>query len=58
MSLGGGFQLLAQDLIYVGAEYGKIDVKKVLPHSTTVSRKTSAFADRVRQEFSPEVKGL
>lgn len=53
---GEGFKELAQGLINIGAEHGKVDVNDVLPHPSTVSKKTSAVAQRVREEFLPEVK--
>jgi len=52
---GDGFRKLAQGLINVGAEHGKVDVKQVLPHPSTISKKTHAVAQRVRGEFLPEV---
>ena len=53
---GEGFKQLAQGLIDIGAKHGKIDVDKVLPHPSTVSKKISAVAQRVRDEFLPEAK--
>ena len=53
---GEGFKQLAQGLIDIGAEHGIVDVNKILPHPSTISKKTSAVADRVRAEFLPEVK--
>ena len=53
---GRGFQQVAQGLINLGAEYGPVDVKKVLPHPSTISRKTSAVAQQVMNEFFPEVE--
>jgi len=52
---GPGFQNVAQDLIQVGAKYGNVDAASVLPHSSTVSRKTSMVAEKVRGKFMPEV---
>jgi len=50
--IGRGFQQVAQGLINVGAEHGPVDVKKVLPQSSTMSRKTSAVAQQGRNESS------
>lgn len=54
---GKGFKQLAQGLIHVGAKHGRVSVDAVLPHPATVSKKTSDVADRVRQQFLPEVMG-
>jgi len=53
---GKGFKELAQGLINIGDRHGKINVNQVLPHPTTISRKTSAVAQRVREDFLPEVR--
>jgi len=53
---GQGFKLLGQGLINIGAKYGKTDVNKVLPHPSTVSKKVSDVAYRIRREFLPEVR--
>ena len=53
---GDGFRYLAQGLIDVGADLGKVDVNTLLPHPSTVSKKTTAVAQRVRDTFLPEVK--
>jgi len=53
---GDGFRNLAQGLVNVGADHGKIDINTVLPHPTTVSRKTTSVAQRVRDGFLPEVQ--
>jgi len=47
---------VGQALINVGAKYGDVQVESVLPHSSTVSRKTSDVAAKVREKFLPEVK--
>jgi len=47
---------VAQSLVDIGATYGKVDVQAVLPHSSTVSRKTHLVAEKVREKFLPEVK--
>jgi len=53
---GDGFKCLGQGLINLGADFGKVDVESILPHPTTISRKTAAVAQRVRDTFLPEVK--
>ena len=53
---GAGFKNLAQSLIDVGAKYGGVKAEGVLPHASTVSRKTSVVADKVTSKFLPKVK--
>jgi len=53
---GAGFKNLAQSLIDVGAKYGDVKAEGVLPHASTVSRKTSVVADKVTSKFLPETK--
>jgi len=53
---GDGFRHLAQALVNIGADHGKVDVESVLPHSSTISRKMHTVAERVREKFMPEVK--
>jgi len=53
---GAGFRDLAQGLIDVGSDFGKVDVNTVLPHPTTIAKKTASVSQRVRDEFLPEVK--
>ncbi|RWS18884.1 transposable element Hobo transposase-like protein [Leptotrombidium deliense] len=35
---GDGFRAVAEQLIYIGNKYGRIDLNDALPHSTTISR--------------------
>jgi len=48
---GHGFKNVAQSSIEVGAKYGNVNAECVLPHSSTVSRKTREVADNVRNKF-------
>lgn len=45
---GAGFLNMAQTLIGIGAKYGNVDASSLLPHPTTLSRKTSELAEELR----------
>jgi len=48
---------LAQSLITLGVKYGQVSAKDVLPHPTTVSRKITDVAAKVKQEtVMPEIQ--
>lgn len=53
---GEGFFALAQGLIDVGAQAGRVDVKQLLPDPTTVSRGVNKYAEEIRQKRIPELK--
>ena len=54
---GEGFVGLAQSLITLGVKYGQVSAKDVLPHPTTVSRKITDVAAKVKQEtVMPEIQ--
>jgi len=53
---GQGFKKVTQALVNIGADYGRVDAESVLPHSSTISRRTSTVAEKIRQKFLPEVK--
>lgn len=54
---GDGFKSLAQSLISVGIKYGQVDIKDVLPHPSTVSRKLDLLAaDHKKDVVVPVIK--
>lgn len=54
---GESFVGLAQSLITLGVKYGQVSAKDVLPHPTTVSRKITDVAAKVKQEtVMPEIQ--
>lgn len=55
---GSGFINFAQTLLQIGATYGNLDAKNLLPHPTTVSRNTEKEMERVRNELISKVQLL
>jgi len=54
---GDGFVALAQAFISVGVKYCQVSAKDVIPHPTTVSRRVTDVAAKVRQEtVMPEIR--
>lgn len=53
-----GFTELAQFLVDVGAKYGNVSVKELLPHPTTVSRHVSETANNLRGTVSEMIRGV
>lgn len=53
---GDGFKNLAQFFVEVGAMHGNIDVTKVLPHPTTVSRHINDVKTNVHEEIFPVIR--
>ena len=53
---GKGFKELAQELINVGAERGKVPVSSVLPAPNTISAHCKALAAKEREAFTANVK--
>ena len=54
---GGGFIALAQSLINVGVKYGQVSATEVLPHPTTVSRRVSEVAGKLKTDVvKPEIE--
>lgn len=51
-----GFQRFCQEIIDIGAKFGHIDIKEILPCSTTVSRNIAKKYDNVVKTILPEVK--
>ncbi|CAM4571232.1 unnamed protein product [Leuciscus chuanchicus] len=55
---GRGFINLAQDLINVGAAYGRVSVYSVLPDPTTISRRCKETAASKRQALVKEISEI
>lgn len=53
---GQGFLNLVQYFVSIGAKYGEIDVKTVLPHPTTVSRHVSDVRDEMQAKVLPIIE--
>ena len=53
---GSGFKKLVEQLISIGAKYGKIPVDEVLPCARTVSRHIYSEAERKRIELKEELE--
>jgi hypothetical protein len=51
-----GFVEVAQFLIDVGAKYGAVSAKELLPHLTTISRNLNETVTILRDSVSKEVK--
>lgn len=58
VACGSGFLETAQFLIDVGAKYGAVSAKELLPHPTTISRNLKETAERLRETVSEEVKNV
>lgn len=52
---GSGFKAVAEELIQIGAKYGKVNAEDILPHPTTVSRKVAEVAGALRESIMPEI---
>ena len=55
---GEGFEELAQELIHIGATYGHISAKDVLPDRTTVSNRTNVLAVEKRKQLIEALKDV
>ncbi len=55
---GRGFVDLAQDLINVGATYGRVSAESVLPDPTTISRRCKEAAASKRQTVVKEISDI
>ncbi|KAL7380417.1 hypothetical protein ABVT39_017576 [Epinephelus coioides] len=53
---GTGFKQLAQELINVGATYGRVSAKELLPDPTTIFRRCKIMANDKRGETVEEIK--
>ena len=53
---GQGFQAIAQQLINVGATYGRVSAQSVLPHHSTVSKACIEKADERREVLTQTFK--
>ncbi|CAL9699746.1 unnamed protein product [Knipowitschia caucasica] len=53
---GEGFQALAQELINIGASYGRIAASSVLPHHGTISKACLEKAEMKREQLVSELK--
>ncbi|KAH7939474.1 hypothetical protein HPB52_012780 [Rhipicephalus sanguineus] len=51
-----GFLNVADELIAIGAKYGSISARTVIPHPTTVSRRVSEVANELREVVMPEIQ--
>ncbi|KAH7953041.1 hypothetical protein HPB49_004004 [Dermacentor silvarum] len=51
-----GFLKVADELIAIGAKYGSITARTVIPHPTTVSRRVSEVANELREAVMPEIQ--
>ncbi|KAH9366339.1 hypothetical protein HPB48_006209 [Haemaphysalis longicornis] len=51
-----GFIKVADELIAIGAKYGSVSAKTVIPHPTTVSRRISEVANELREALMPEIQ--
>lgn len=50
-----GFLKVADELIAIGAKYGSISARTVIPHPTTVSRRVSEVVNELREAVMPEI---
>ncbi|KAG5265223.1 hypothetical protein AALO_G00262780 [Alosa alosa] len=55
---GQGFQAIAQELINVGATYGRVSAQSVLPHHSTVSKHCLEMADEKREVLTQTLKDV
>lgn len=55
---GAGFLDYSQTLLKIGAAYGNLNVKDLLPHSTTISRNIKKEADILRKTLISKVQPL
>uniref|UniRef100_H2ZY74 Hermes trasposase DNA-binding domain-containing protein n=1 Tax=Latimeria chalumnae TaxID=7897 RepID=H2ZY74_LATCH len=55
---GKGFIELAQELINVGATYGRVSASSVLPHPSTISRRCRDIAEQKRKELIPQINDI
>lgn len=53
---GQGFERLAQELINVGATYGRVSAQSILPHHSTVSKACIEKADERREVLAQTLK--
>ena len=53
---GEGFKLLAQELIDVGATYGKVPASAVIPCANTVTNHCKTSAGEKREAFTTQIK--
>lgn len=53
---GHGFLRLAQHFVSLGAKYGDFDVKRIIPHPTTISRHVSHVKNLKQQEIFPIIQ--
>lgn len=53
---GAGFISLAQHFVSIGAQHGEMDVTKILPHPTTVSRRVPAIKNKKLMEILPDIQ--
>uniref|UniRef100_H3AQA6 BED-type domain-containing protein n=1 Tax=Latimeria chalumnae TaxID=7897 RepID=H3AQA6_LATCH len=55
---GKGFIELAQELINVGATYGRVSASSVLPHPSTISRRCCDIAEQKRKGLIPQINDI
>lgn len=53
---GNGFELLAQNLINIGAKFGNIDAKQLLPNAVTISKSVSEIYEKLKESLRDELK--
>jgi hypothetical protein len=55
---GQGFQNFAQNLINIGATFGRINATEVLPHKTTVSNHVSIVYSSLKEKFTEKIQNI
>uniref|UniRef100_H3A0S7 BED-type domain-containing protein n=1 Tax=Latimeria chalumnae TaxID=7897 RepID=H3A0S7_LATCH len=55
---GKRFIELVQELISVGATYGRVSASSVLPHPSTISRRCRDTAEQKRKELIPQINDI
>jgi hypothetical protein len=55
---GSGVADCSQSLVRIGSLHGNLNVKDMLPHPSTVSRKTQKEAEKMRKSLIPSIQSL
>jgi hypothetical protein len=55
---GEGFKLLAQNLIEVGAKFGRLKVDSIIPTAQTVSNRLQIIYDEMKEKLIKVTKGI
>lgn len=53
---GKGFVRLAQHLVSIGATFGNVGIKTILPHPTTISRNVAKVKEELHQQMFPIIE--